>query len=320
MKSFYILGTIFIIFILVVPSLIVVGFSSDKIMSMNDKKELVHDQATNSEKTVAVYRNETNDIEEVPLEEYIIGVVASEMPATFELEALKAQALAARTYFLHSFSSNDVHSTKEYDITDSVNHQVYKNNAELKEKWGDDYILYMEKIKEAVAQTRGEIITYNGKPILSLYFSSSNGYTENSEDYYENESPYLRSVASPWDKDSPHYEVETVISTEEFEQALGIALDNYSDFGIKSRTKGGNVSSIRIADKEFTGRMIRELLQLKSSDFTITRLEDTISIKTRGNGHGVGMSQYGANGMAKEGFSYKDIIHHYYQSIDIQQY
>src|SRR5699024_1238993 len=132
------------------------------------------------------------------LETYVTRVIASEMPTEFELEALKAQGVVARTYIV----SHLLHQ-EETNISDTTDHQVYRNEEELRELWGDDFQHKMGKLTEAVAATKGEILTYNEWPITASYFSTSNGYTENSEDYWEEDIPYLRSVPSPWDEDSP---------------------------------------------------------------------------------------------------------------------
>ncbi|MDQ0254836.1 stage II sporulation protein D [Evansella vedderi] len=320
MKFIIAIGIIFITSVLVLPSIIVIGFSNEEVSPYEDPEfvKQTTSETMYSEFTVAVYRNETSVIEQVAFEEYIVGVVSSEMPATFEIEALKAQALTARTYYINLLTFENLDLPKGAYIKDTVEHQVYRNNDELKEIWGDNYNRNIARIREAVYETRGEIITYEGLPISAQYFSTSNGYTENSEDYYEHEFPYLRSVESPWDVESPHYESEHVLSISDFQEALEITLDRNSKIKVLGRTNGGNIKRIRVADKEFTGRELRELLPLKSSDFTINLVDNAVSIQTRGYGHGVGMSQYGANGMAKEGSTYKDIIHHYFQSVKIQ--
>lgn len=155
---------------------------------------------------VSVYRNQLNTIENIPLEDYVVGTVASEMPANFEKEALKAQALTARTYIIKKMSSEDrLGATKETPIIDTTQEQVYKNKKELKEQWGKNYSKNIKKIKEAVKETNNQILTYNNNPIEATFFSASNGYTENSEEYWSQKIPYLRSVHSKWDLKAPNF-------------------------------------------------------------------------------------------------------------------
>ena len=170
-----------------------------------------------------MYRTAFNEIQKLPLESYLIGVVAAEMPADFEKEALKAQALTARTYIVNQLIQNNrVGLPDDADVSDSEMHQVYKNDRELKELWGSDYSWKIKKITEAVQETSGQILTYEGSPITATFFSTSNGYTENSEDYWKTSFPYLKSVASPWDANSPKFHNKVVMSVADFEQKLGV--------------------------------------------------------------------------------------------------
>lgn len=265
--------------------------------------------------SVAVMRSTEQSVEEVPLETYVAGVVASEMPASFELEALKAQALAARTFTVsHLLNGN---GEENYDVTDTVKHQVYKSDGELQTEWGTAYNEKMNKIKEAVDATKGQIITYKDAPITAQFFSTSNGYTENSEDYWENEIAYLRSVESPWDRESPKFMAQQTFSSQQLEEVLQLDLPEGMIEIELSRTESGRVREMVIGGKQFTGREVREKLNLNSNDFSIEQNKGHFIFTTEGYGHGVGMSQYGANGMAKEGKTYEDIIHHYYKDVTI---
>ena len=203
-------------------------------------------------------------------------------------------------------------------------HRVKKGRvvvgAQLKEKWGKDYEQNYAKVKEAVLSTKGEILTYNEQPISAQFFSTSNGYTENSEDYYKYETPYLKSVASPWDQASPRFTGETRMPVTDFEAKLQVTLPDDGTVGtILSRTETGRVASVNINGKEKSGREVRESLGLDSSDFQWQRQGNEVIIQTKGWGHGVGMSQYGANGMALEGKNYDEIVKYYYQDISIQE-
>ncbi|BCB05917.1 stage II sporulation protein D [Bacillus sp. KH172YL63] len=322
LKPVLIVFTIFMTIIFIVPTLLVLPFSSDKDTANLDeklKKSPSIEELANSVE-VAVYRSNQDLIEKLPLEQYVVGVVAGEMPADFEKEALKAQALAARTYIVNQLLSDDDSVPKGADVTDTISHQVYKNQNELVALWGADYDWKIKKISEAVLETKGKVLTYDNKPITAAFFSTSNGYTENSEAYWTDDIPYLRSVESPWDADSPKFEDQKVIPIKEFEQKLGVTLPKDGSVGaITSRTEGKRVGSVEINGKGFSGREIREKLDLRSSDFTWYKKDDHIVISTKGSGHGVGMSQYGANGMAKDGKDYQEIVTHYYKDVKITE-
>ncbi|WP_058308688.1 stage II sporulation protein D [Gracilibacillus massiliensis] len=316
--------TFLLVLMFVIPTIIVIPFKGSE--STQASIETENTTASSQEETTAlqspfdvhVLRTAENTVEDIPLEDYVVHVVASEMPADFELEALKAQALAARTYIVRFL----LHDTNEdlpggADVTDTIQHQVFKNTEELRQVWGSDYHWKIEKITEAVKVTQGEIITHGNQPITPAFFSTSNGYTENSEDYWESELPYLRTVESPWDEEiSPKFLDQKVFTKADLENKLDISLNQISEFQL-TRTESERVASATIGDATFTGREIREKLNLPSNDFTITKKNDHYVFTTKGYGHGVGMSQYGANGMAKEGNSYKEIVEHYYQGTQI---
>ncbi|MCP3761465.1 stage II sporulation protein D [Domibacillus sp. A3M-37] len=258
------------------------------------------------EPTVDVVRSDTQKTESVPLEEYVAGVVAAEMPASFEKEALKAQAVAARTFIL-------TQTLKGLDVTDTVDDQVFKDDEDQKEMWGEDFETNKTKIEAAARETEGEVLVYNGKPITAAFFSSGNGQTENAEEYWQSAEPYLVSVASPWDAAAPNFEQEVVLTKQEVEEKLGVSLPESGSVGaITKKTTGGRIGAITIDGKSFTGRSIRETLGLPSADFQMTVSDGDVVVTTKGYGHGIGMSQYGANGMAKEGKKYEDITAHYY--------
>nr|WP_241211391.1 stage II sporulation protein D [Amphibacillus jilinensis] len=317
-KPILIVLMILIIVALGLPSSIVLLSSKEPLPSQTlvDDQSIEHDLNEESVITVNVERSETDQVESVPLEQYVISVVASEMPADFELEALKAQALAARTYIVqYLMATGSLDSDKT--ITDTVQHQVYRSEEELKALWGADFNWKYEKISEAVTVTTGEILTYNDALITPAFFSTSNGKTENAQDYWENELPYLISVDSEWDKDSPRFLDQKSIPIDEVEQSLGITIHEIVSSPRMTYTESDRVQTVELGGQVFTGREIREKLDLKSTDFTIEQKDDHLVFTTKGFGHGVGMSQYGANGMAKEGKDYSDIVLHYYQGVDI---
>jgi stage II sporulation protein D len=308
--------------IVVIPAAVVTPFiNSEPVENYQTKEQQIEESAKEEieeeEYVVSVFRSQQQKVDDIPLEKYVAGVVASEMPADFELEALKAQALAARTYVVkHILYGEEVPQGGQ--ITDTVQHQVYNSEEELKKIWGADFTWKMEKINQAVAETKGEILTYEGELIEPAFFSTSNGYTENAEDYWSNALPYLKSVPSPWDVESPKFQEQAYFTVQELEEKLGVDFSKAdNDIANITRTKSDRVKSITIAGKEFSGREVREALGLRSSDFTIQRKGDHFIFKTEGYGHGVGMSQYGANGMAKEGKTYKEILTYYYQGVEI---
>lgn len=240
------------------------------------------------------------------LEDYVIGVVAAEMPASFEIEALKAQGIAARTYLINNVSMNKT-------IKTDTNFQVYIDKNEMKNKWKDKYDYYYNKIKEAVLSTKGKILTYNNQPIKAFYYSMSNGYTESSINVFNEYYDYLTIKESKWEQDN----IQTkTINRSDFCNLLSINCNNINISNIKL-DESNRVETITINDKKFSGIEVRQKLNLRSTDFTIDINEDNINITTNGYGHGVGMSQYGANSMAKEGYKYDEIVKYYYQNIEI---
>lgn len=255
-------------------------------------------------------RRSNGEITEMDLEEYLVGVVAAEMPASFNIEALKAQSVVARTYTLKLLESNR-------EITDDVKTQVYKSNNELQNMWGSNYNNYYQKVKNAVEQTKGLVIKYNGSLIDAVYHSTSNGYTEDAINVWGNNIPYLKTVTSPWDTSSTSYLRNTNVGFDVISNALKINFDSSSTIDVISRDESNRILKVRFNDKEYSGVEIRNLLGLRSADFDAVILENGVNFTTRGYGHGVGMSQYGANGMAKSGYSFEQILNHYYLGIKI---
>lgn len=278
-------------------------------VEMNDNNTIKIEETKEFNEEVTVFRS-NGEILNLELEEYLINVVAAEMPASFNLEALKAQSVLARTYAKKTIKSGKV-------LTDSVSTQVYKDNNELKTIWGNEFNKYYERIKDAVILTSGEVLTYNGNYIEAVYHSTSNGYTEDSFNVWGNSFPYLKTVESNVDKNVKNYLVTTFYSYSKLSNTLGFTVDNSIDFNIIEKNSSSRVSSISIGDVIYTGIEFRSLLGLRSADFDIEKTDDGVNITTRGYGHGVGMSQYGANEMAKNGLSYKNILSHYYSGTSL---
>lgn len=249
-------------------------------------------------------------ISNIDLEDYVIGVVAAEMPAAFHSEALKAQAVVARTYAMKKAS-------KGITLVNSTSHQVYNSISQMKAKWGSSYSTYYNKIKNAVKATKGKVLKYNGEYIEALYFSMSNGKTELPTYVWSTNYPYLQVVSSSWDENISAAKYTITMTYEKLSSKLGVTVNENSEIKILSRTAGDRVNEISIAGKTFTGVKVRSLLGLRSADFEITKTSSGVKITTKGFGHGVGMSQYGANGAAKAGYTYKQILNHYYSGASL---
>lgn len=284
--------------VILIPITIISFFFKETNFIMQQNKQSVDKYQVNIDTT--------DKLLTVELEEYIIGVVAGEMPALFSEEALKAQAIASRTYLINHLQTNKT-------ITNTTDDQVYLTKEEMKEKWKDDYDKYYNKIKEAVTATKGLIMYYNNEPIKAYYFSTSNGYTASSISVFNEQRDYLTSVESPFDQDNSN---TIEISKQDFCNKLDISCNEISITNI-IKDNSNRISKITINNKEFKGTQVRKLLSLRSTDFTFNIKETTIEIITKGYGHGVGMSQYGANNMAKIGYTYEEILKYYYQDIKI---
>ena len=252
------------------------------------------------------------DINSSILENYVIGVVAAEMPATFSFDALKAQSIAARTFSYRKI----IDGTITYDSLRTDKGQSYYDIKTLKEIWKDDFDKYYGIIYKAVLETKGEIITYDKYPISAYYFSTSNGYTENGISVFKEE-PYLISVDSSWDKNTKGYSYESSIKINEFKSKLGIKNDEIIKIENINRNNTNHIESLTINDHTYSGIEIRKMFNLRSTDFEIVIDKEYVSIKTSGYGHGVGMSQNGANYLANMGKDYKEIIKYYYTGVEI---
>ena len=281
-------------------------------------------------KTISVYRTESGSVDKLPFEEYIKGVVSCEMPSTFHSEALKAQAVAARTYsaakVINSETYGNPSAHPSAPLCDSTHCQVFKTEKELRNIKGSEWMKDgYEKICDAVDDTKGKLLYYKGELVQqALFHSSSGGATENCEDVFTAAVPYLVSVESPYEDEATHQDEETSFTVSEFASLVRSAYPS-TDFGnissdnikIISRSSGNRVDKIKVGSGALTGRQIREALGLSSANFTIDISGDTITFTSNGSGHGVGMSQYGADGMAKKGYSYKKILSHYYSGTEI---
>lgn len=279
----YILPLIIVILLFIIP--------------LQFRKEALPKTVKECEISISITFAESN--EAMPLESYLVGVLAGEMPASFELEALKAQAIAARTYAIHqtNYGANPILQTTA--------HQVYKEELDPK---------YEKKLKQAVKETENQILTYNGRPITAMFHAASNGQTETSENFSGTQVDYLVAVSSP----EEHTDIET-FTLAQVNQALqgSFTLTQIAQAKI-TRNSTNRVETITIGKRSWSGREFRELLKLKSTDFTITA-DSAVYIRTKGYGHGVGMSQHGAEALATQGKSAEEIVGHYYPNTKLEQ-
>lgn len=264
---------------------------------------------------VRVKRVNKNIIETIPLEKYLIGVVGGEMPVSYNIEALKAQAVAARTYTLNKM---EINKKNNFDIVDTTDDQVYLDDNELKESWKNKYEEYKTKIEQAIQETRGEYLTYNGKIIKAFFFSTSSGTTENCKDVFGENLPYLTSVSSTWDENSPSYLSTTTLTKEEFLKKLEIEYNDNLNIEIE-RNDTNSIKEITINGNKIKGTDFRHKLNLRSTNIELEEENNSIKIISKGYGHGVGMSQYGAQELTNIGYTYDQILKYYYQGIEIKK-
>lgn len=274
--------------------------------------------AENKNSTVVISDMNGENKEETELFDYIVGTVAAEMPASFEKEALKAQAVAAYTYQKYLRENG----TKI--ITDGSIHQEYKTDEELKKQWGEDYEKYKAKIENAVESVYGEFLIYNGETFPALYHAISPGTTESSEVIFGRKVNCLSGVAAPGDKLSPRYSEEISFTKKEAVDIFsekGIKLSEKSEkiMEVKSCTDNSYPTEIEVGTKKLCGKDIREYFSLPSPFFEVTESSSEVVFTVYGRGHGVGMSQYSADYMARQGFNYKDILLHFYKGAEITQ-
>ena len=274
----------------------------------------------------------TGEVITVGDREFCYGAVAAEMPITFETEALKAQCVACYTYFCmerEQSRENPDDELKGADFeADLSSGQYYLSCEALEEKWGDMYDTYFEKLQTAVDEVFGEVLTYEGELIVCAYHAISSGATEACADVFAADLPYLTSVASPYDCNAPGYKTKAVFTAEELKE-LFLAYDsdiNFSDdpgtwLEIVSCTSSGTVTEITVGDASLTGQEVRTALSLRSAVFEVTYSDEEGFVFTvLGYGHGVGMSQYGAEYMAQQGSDYQEILTHYFTGCMIEEY
>ncbi len=333
-----IIGAIAFMLFVILLSILITGIESGKKISFEDDSKTksdfkkLSDIYSDEELSIDVYISKDKKIDSMDIEEYVLGVVAAEMPAEFELEALKAQAVAARTYGLaHMEEFGAKKSPKAFggDVNDTVEFQAFMYKEDRLELWPKkNRDKYWDKLLEAVEETRGEVLAYNNELVMApYYFSTSSGKTEDAEEVFSKGQPYLKSVESKGEERSPKYITEFNYSHEQLANALNksntkfkLQAENLNkEIVMLNRSKGGSVTKIRVGNEEITGSKFRSILDLSSSNFDIQYNKKEVIITCKGYGHGVGMSQWGADAMAKKGNNYKEILKHYYKGIEISR-
>lgn len=284
------------------------------------KDNIEYENPSNGKDIFRILIKETGKVSEISADDYITGVVAAEMPALYEEEALKAQAVAAYTY---ACRKREKSGEKEYDLTDDPDSdQCYIDEAKMRERWGQNADKYIEKVTSAVKAVSRKYLEYDGAPALTVYHAVSSGNTENCKDVWGSALPYLVSVESLGDRLEENYLSTLTLTSAEMSKKLSALCDTTGDakdwFGEPQKTDTGRVKSIKVCGNELTGVQLADALTLNSANFVISLEGDTFTVEVRGRGHGVGMSQYGANYMAKEGKNYEEILLHYYQGCKIK--
>ena len=338
MKNIGIYAMVILIMIILIPTIIV---KTLKIVPTANKTQKKHIGVEKADKDggyilphgyIKIYDTRSQQVKEMALEEYVKGVVAAEMPAEFHIEALKAQAVASRTYAIsRTINYPDGHPDHiEAPLCTGIHCQAYLNLDELASLHADDWTKkYWPKIEEAVNMTKGQVIYYKGEITEPLYHSTSGGMTEDSLDVFAVDIPYLKAVPSPHEEEAPKFKGIVTITGDEFIKKLNgkypgsnITKENVSEkIKLVEKTQSGRIKKLAVDGTIINGREIRELFELNSTNFTISYNPKTniVDIETIGYGHGVGMSQWGANGMAKKGKTYEEILKHFYVGVEIQQ-
>lgn len=297
-----------------------ISFSEDENTETADMQE--------NEDYISVMSSSTGRIEKIGMREYVIGCVAAEMSALYHTEALKAQAVACYTYAKKTCEQNEKHKDSDLgdaDITDSSDsHQGYLNEKKRKEKWGEKFEEYEAKIESAVDEVFGSYLTYDGETALAVYHAISAGSTQSAETLWDSEIPYLTSVESPGDKLSPDYISKSSFTESEFKKAAkecGVKLIGNAEnwLGEIQQADSGYVTSVSLGNQNVAASKIRESFKLRSLCFDIEYSGEEFVFTCYGYGHGAGMSQYGADYMARQGSTWQEILMHYYPGTEIKE-
>lgn len=276
--------------------------------------------------TISVYVKAEDSVREMNMSQYLKEVVAAEMPAEFEKEALKAQAIASRTYLVNRIKANNAQAKELHKgaqiCTDPTHCNAWLSEEDRKKSWdvskADEYF---KKISDAVEETGGMIITYDSEPISAVFHSTSSGFTENAKDVWGGDVPYLVSVESKGDSSSPKYRSELVLSADEFWQKAEENIsgaDRNLGIGNIERSSAGGIKAIEIGGVRIKGSLFRSIYGLRSTNVALSEENGTVHLEVTGFGHGAGMSQYGANYLASQGMSCEEILKTYYTGVEIE--
>lgn len=330
LKRFLCLTLIIAIFTVSAPIIALPDSDGPLINIKNDKDDQTKkatEKATENEekeKTVKVFLTSDSSVTAVDEKDYILGCVAAEMPVTYDDEALKAQAVACLTFLEWKKNQGEDKSLDGADISDSSRHQAFMTTEQMKEKWGKSFDKYYKKLTKAVESVYGKKITYDGEPIMAVFHALSPGSTEDAKTVWGYDVPYLKSVSSEGDRLSPSFSSTLVLSDDEFVKLMS-SVEGFSPSGKSENyigktecSKAGTVTKITVCGKEYTGMQIKEALSLKSAAFTVSHTDGSFVFSVSGYGHFVGMSQYGADCMAKQGFKFDEILKHYYTGVEIK--
>lgn len=291
-----------------------------------EQADVPKDSTQDGEEMIAVEID--GEVQEMPLETYVAGVVAAEISPTFPVEAIRAQAVAARTYAVYKMRSGRPAAHTEADVCDDFAHcAAYMDlRTQASGQWGADAETYQNVIEQAVTDTAGQIVLSNGEPIIAVFCAAAGPRTEAAADVWGSDLPYLQSVDSPGGESCPKYRASVTFTAEEFRSRCAETFPSADLTGApdtwfrdSERTAAGGIKTTHLGGVQVSGADIRAMLGLNSTNFTIEPTEDAITFNTIGYGHGVGLSQYGAKYMAEQGASYEEILTHYYKDTEIGQ-
>lgn len=277
--------------------------------------------AVHHDRDVTLTIQDGDTTEQMTLERYLTGVVRGEMPASFEMEALRAQAAAERSYVYYQLAAGrkDAHPDADF-CTDHTCCSAYLSETAAREKWGGDFAPWNTRVEQAVSDTDGQVVLYNGRPILAVFHSSSAGRTAAAGDVWSGDLPYLVSVDSPEGEETvPNYYSTVTFTAAEAKEKLLTAhpelkLSGTPDrwFGAAAENGSGRVKTVSVGGTDIEGTELRRIFGLRSACFTVAADSESVTFRVTGYGHGVGMSQYGANQLAREGKTWQEILEWYY--------
>lgn len=331
MKGVKIPVAVLILLMLSIP-MISIPIKAD-VQQSNTKNSKITQNPIKSVQTFKILDTSTGQVNQISSFDYICGVLAAEMPASYPIEALKAQAAASFTYACYKRESNLSNpasnvSIKGADLSDdSSKFEAYLTKAQAKARWGSQFEAKWDKIEQAVSDVENKVMVYNGRPIAAVFFSLSSGMTESSGDVWGSSLPYLTEVDSKWDRLVPGFETRVTVTAKDFRAEVKSEYSRCSFdkdprkwiTNIK-RSRAGGVISADICGNTVGGQKIRQLFGLRSANFQVSFKNPAFTFVVRGNGHGVGMSQHGADYLAARGKSWEEILLYYYKGVRIENY